>query len=289
MHIFKKTLFFGLAIGTLSSPLYAMHHAKRIWSELGTSIHFALASQMAVGGIIAMREDNTHPAPPLIKDFVHTILERENVEKPEKIKVHITKEKSSEYATNGTKVTLAQEEAKILDHILKTDPTNRPYYTLTKESQDCSVYEKWTYQDYLTCSKAILAHEAAHIKNKDVKKMIASCFPIPIGTLLLSRYKPLYQIIKHGMFTKVISGLGLNEINKLIFFANRRHQEKRADEAIVHRDEIKEIIKYLTFYAHIDPKPSSLYELLHNDHPSDMSRINRFAKRLEEMDEVVEE
>jgi hypothetical protein len=301
MNMFKKTLFFSLTIGTLSSPLYAMHHAKRAWSGLGSGIHFALAGQMIIDGvkhssqnIDEITDETTFSAPPHIEYFVHKVLKRENVKDHKKIKVRIKYDASSEYSTTSNRVIISLEEAKLLNHILTTDPTNWPNYTLTKKEPsyfNCKTSINWTYQDYITSSIAVLTHEAAHIKNKDAQEDAVSFFAIPIATLLLSRYKPLQSIIKKGMFTKVTSGLGLNEVNKLVYSANNRRQEKRADDAVVNRDEILASIKLLTFHSHAFPMPSSLYQRLHRAHPSPMNRRNRYVRRLEKMeiDEVVEE
>ncbi len=140
--------------------------------------------------------------------------------------------------------------------------------------------------------KAILQHEAAHLKNHDSERLLAACSAIPVITHLIFRKVNNFFTQSSFMkqFLKIPGGIGLILANVAIFQAYKRHREYKADEGIQdnllkvfnvflknHANEMNGVTKLRT------PLEKRLFHIFLNSHPWPVDRVKRIEKRIRKL------
>lgn len=284
IHLNKKISAFILL--TISTTAFPMGYAKKTASAAGTVAHYAGAGWMLKEGIERLMfdeeeniEQHSIPAPEPLADFVHGVLQRENLLNPEAIKVRIIIDPQSAYGTSKNAVYIDLDEAKKLEHCINN--RLQPLKFKIDHAMGCTTTATWQPMEYIIRTVGIITHEAAHIRNHDSEKKTAACFAIPILSLMLSRYTPLFSFITQSFSSKLLSGLLLNEINHIAFGAYSRRLEYQADDAITATPEMHMFLKELNINSYAYPPNPNIYEILKNSHPDPRFRMVRMIRRLQ--------
>lgn len=296
MNISKKLLLITLIATGVTTGVHSMGHAKKAASAAGTVAYYSLAGCLCAEGIerLLAHANNDTPddtlieatsvkTPEPLQNFVRNVIHREGVENPYGINVRIHTDPQSPYAAAPNTIFIDLNEALRLTNCF-TSPIDNKFKIKIDNEIGCSTHVKWTNKEYIIRSIAMVTHEAAHLKNNDAASKTAACFVIPTLTLLASRYKPILTLTNKGFFTKVATGILLNEINSLIYSACSRYQEYRADDAITETAEMIMFIKVLHADSHAYPPNPSIYGLLKDSHPDPRKRMARIASRLQDND-----
>jgi hypothetical protein len=306
----------ALGISLAIHNVHGMHHVRKVALPLALigagGIHLYLATDKTkmfknvTTGIDQYLNGKHFPddhveASPLIKDFVHAVLEREGVYEPSTVKVYTRPYPSSDASSCRTRnisaIILNQLFAQSLTKSL-TKQSGQKYSHLNKTLSFKTL--SLDYRENLALKRASIVHEAAHNEHQALlTRAIAQCI-IPLATSsvncilfanMCERYNCLNRsrlVCASSLIAFVLSGLLTKEINELLYNKLCRLQEFWADDAVTEPDEIAVMMHYVNLYD--DPSPQDpiervkyTYASLHSIHPHGHERAARFERRLQAM------
>lgn len=140
----------------------------------------------------------------------------------------------------------------------------------------------YLYTSHLT--RAILAHEAHHLKQNDTVRRFHDAFALGVGTIPVYRIlcRAASESIKHKLHHSWLLGITFNITAHALCRTQSRIRERLADEAIPNDPAL---LQAMCEFMMVLSDEESVLEKVFATHPSSQDRAERFKQRLEEINQ----